>query len=291
MKTELNLKAVIRLTALAATLAVLASCAKSSNAQSSAEPEALAGNIVNGVASSDAFQKENGVVGLVIKSDDGEGICSGTLISRKIVLTAAHCLDTSSSNIRSIMVVFTQDVKKATKETVRFGVKGRVHELFASSAGGTGAWNDVALLLLNEDAPAATKVARLPSVLTVNPAPVKSLLTQAGFGLTVDNRNSPVDTSGTLRQVSGIEVMALLQGGKELQLRENGKGSCNGDSGGPAYIKAADGKLTQVGVNSRGTSPSSCLGVGIFTSVSAHLQWIQKNSAALLAATTVPTTK
>ncbi|MBY0554515.1 trypsin-like serine protease [bacterium] len=285
MKTQnLKLKAV-KLTVLAASLSVLASCAKSTNAQSSAESETLAGNIVNGVASTDAFQKENGVVGLVIKSDDGEGICSGTLISRKIVLTAAHCLDTSSSNIRSIMVVFTQDVKKATKETVRFGTKGRVHEAFLSSAGGTGAWNDIALLLLNEEAPANVKVARLPSLLQTNPVAAKMQLTQAGFGKTEATRFALKDTSGTLRQVSGIEVIALVNEGKELQLRENGKGSCNGDSGGPAYVKSADGKLTQVGVNSRGTDPSSCIGVGIFTNVAAHLQWIQKNSAALLAAT------
>lgn len=290
MKTQSLKSKAVKLTVLASTLALLASCAKSMDAQSSAEPETLAGNIVNGVNSTDAFQKENGVVGLVISSDDGEGICSGTLISRRIVLTAAHCLDTSSSNIRSIAVVFTQDVKKATKQNIRFGVKGRVHDAFLTSAGGPTAWNDIALLKLNEDAPADVKLARLPSLVHRNPVAVKMQLTQAGFGKTEASRYAESNSSGILRQVSGIEVLALVNGGKELQLKEDGKGSCNGDSGGPAYAKAADGKLTQVGVNSRGTNPDNCIGVGIFTNVASHLQWIQKNSAALMAAT-APTVK
>ncbi|MEQ1722224.1 MAG: trypsin-like serine protease [Pseudobdellovibrio sp.] len=283
MKTDNKNLRSLKLTVLAASLSVLASCAKSTNAQNYAEPETLAGNIVGGVASVDSFQKQNGLVGLVITSDDGQGICSGTLISKRIVLTAAHCIDSSSSAIRQIAVVFTQDVSKAKKEQVRYAVKGRAHELFATSAGGTGAWNDIALLKLSADAPADMKFAKLPSVLNV-PLAAKTMLVQAGYGLTVDNRNSPVDTSGSLRQVEGIEVLALVQNGKEIQLKENGKGSCNGDSGGPAFTKAADGKLTQVGVNSRGTDRNSCLGVGIFTNVASHLAWIKTNSDLLMAA-------
>lgn len=275
----------IKSTLLVTTLLVLAACSKKSDTPT--ESEMLAQNIVGGAVATDSFQKENGVVALVITSEDGQGLCSGTLISKRIVLTAAHCLDGSGAAIESIAVVFTTDVEKAAQETVRFGVKGRIHEAFLTSAGGPGAWNDIALLKLNEDAPAGVNFAKLPSIVSA-PLKARTMLVQAGFGRTEAARDSTTATSGVLKQVSGIEVLKLINDGKEMHLRENGKGSCNGDSGGPAFAKV-NGKLTQVGINSRGTDPASCIGVGVFTTVGPHLAWIQKNSELLLAAETVPT--
>ena len=270
----------IKLTLLTTSLSLLAACSNSGT-PAAVDSEVVAGNIVAGVASTASFQNENGVVALLITSADGQGLCTGTLISKRIVLTAAHCLDSSTSAIKSIAVVFTQDVSKATKETVRFGVTGRVHELFLSSAGGEGAWNDIALIKLNEDAPANIKFARLPSMLLVQ-LPEKTQIVEAGFGKTEAERNPTSDTSGVLRQVDGIEVVSVIQLGKEILMKEDAKGSCNGDSGGPAYTKASDGRLTQVGINSRGTDPNSCIGVGVYTSVQAHLKWIQTTSALLM---------
>ena len=269
---------------LTTSLLVLAACSQKNDTPT--ESELLARNIVGGAVASDSFQKENGVVALVITTVDGQGLCTGTLIAKRIVLTAAHCLDSSDAAIQSIAVVFTTDVSKATQETVRFGVKGRVHEAFLSSAGGPGAWNDIALLKLNEDAPADVKFAKLPSIMSL-PLKVRTSLIQAGFGRTEASRTSTTATSGVLKQVGGIEVLKLVSDGKEMHLRENGKGSCNGDSGGPAFVKIS-GKLTQVGINSRGTDPASCIGVGIFTTVSAHLAWIKTNSELLLAEETAP---
>lgn len=278
----------IKTSVLITTLLFLAGCSKGTDSKTPGDSELIAGNIVGGVVASDAFQKENGVVALVINAEDGQGICTGTLISKRIVLTAAHCLDSSGSAIKSIAVVFTQDISKATEATVRFGVKGRVHELFPSSIGGQGAWNDIALLKLNEDAPANVKFAKLPSLVAA-PLKVKTSLIQSGFGRTEATRSPASDSSGVLKQVSGIEVLKLTPDGKELFLKEDGKGSCNGDSGGPAFARSAGGKLTQVGINSRGTDSNSCIGVGVFTNVASHLNWIKTNSDLLMAE--APTTK
>ncbi len=115
-------------------------------------------------------------------------------------------------------------VGKVTKDTVRFAVKGHAHEPFATTAGRQGAWNDIALLKLDEDAPADFKFARLPSLILV-PLSKKTPLVQAGFGKTEVERNPATDTSGILKEVSDI---------------------------------------------------------GVYTNVSAHLQWIQKSSELLM---------
>ena len=52
--------------------------------------------------------------------------------------------------------------------------------------------------------------------------------------------------------------------------------SCNGDSGGPAYIQAEDGWYL-AGATSRATASSRrpCGDGGIYTTVSAHLEWVR----------------
>lgn len=278
---------IFKTVALLTTVSVLASCAKNDGGKTTEQSELLAGNIVGGIKSTASFQKRNGIVALVIHSPDGDGICTGTLISKRIVLTAAHCL--SDAPATSISVVFATNVELATKQNTRNGVLSQVHELFFNSMiGGKGAWNDVGLLKLDEDAPADMKFATLPSLMH-KPLEAQTPIIQAGFGRTEATRMPTSDTSGTLKQVAGIEVIRLLQDGKEMLLKEDGKGSCNGDSGGPAFTKSPDGSLLQVGINSRGTDWQSCIGAGIFTTVASHIKWIRIQSAKLMATVDQPT--
>ena len=57
-----------------------------------------------------------------------------------------------------------------------------------------------------------------------------------------------------------------------------GKDSCNGDSGGPlVYRQASDYPWYQVGVVSFGTSQCGTGTPGVYTRVSAYMDWISKN--------------
>lgn len=259
-------------------MAMGASCSKDTGDKQPGE-EKLAGNIVGGKYSSASFQKENGVVGLVIRTTDGDGICTGTLISKRLVLTAAHCLE---GEVKIIAVIFTKDFNEATEKTLRFATKSKVHKDFGFAESEDASMNDIGLIMLNEDAPNDFKFARLPSIVLA-PLKAKTMLVEAGFGKTKASRNAVGDTSGVLKDVSSIELMSIKPDGKEMLLKEDGQGSCNGDSGGPAYMKTPGGKLVQVGINSRGTEFATCIGVGVYTNVAAHLNWIKESSDALMA--------
>ena len=67
---------------LTTSLLVLAACSQKNDTPT--ESELLARNIVGGAVASDSFQKENGVVALVITTVDGQGLCTGTLISKTL---------------------------------------------------------------------------------------------------------------------------------------------------------------------------------------------------------------
>lgn len=256
-------------------LAMLASCAPNNQNTS----DAFAGNIVGGRKMTLKDQKKAGVVGIVISTADGMGICTGSLIAKNIVLTAAHCLDESESPIKNIFVVFAEDIESAKPEQIRVASTGVAHEGFAPSAPDSGkSWNDVALLKLSEDAPADFKLALLPEAnLKLN---VGQQLIQSGYGRAEADRSATTDSSGVLRTVSGIGILAISLDGREIQMNEAKKGSCNGDSGGPAYLRTSKGQVI-VGVDSRGTSQTSCIGVGIYTNVVAHLAWIKENMQTL----------
>lgn len=283
-KIETKVK-VLKLATGVAFLLALTSCAEKKDSSITLEnnSDLLAGNIVNGTNATTSFQKQAGVVGLVITSDDGQGICTGTLIAKRLVLTAAHCILETSSRIQRIYVLFSTDVTKAKRDNIRLATTGVPHEDFLASAMGRApTWNDIALLKLNEDAPADFQLAQLPTEASNSLLLEHGKVIQAGFGKAEASRTAPRDSSGVLRKVENIELIKLTDDKKEMHLKENGKGSCNGDSGGPAYVRQSDGRLVQVGLNSRGTSPTTCLEVGVFTNVSAHLDWIKEKSAELM---------
>lgn len=278
MKTNLQ---IVKLAGLALTVSILASCAPNAGSNDNASGLRVQ-NIVGGTDASADYQKANGIVGIVIVSGDGPGICTGTLIHKRLVLTAAHCIAMTRSPIQRIAVVFAPSLEGIKKENLRYANTGEEHKDFLTSViSGQGAWNDIALLKLSEDAPADFKLAKLATALNDKNLKADAPVVQAGFGRAEADRDADTDTSGTLRKVENIALIKKSDDGKELHFKEDGKGSCNGDSGGPAFLKVGR-NLVQVGINSRGTSRTTCLEVGIFTNIIPHLPWIKETAKKLL---------
>lgn len=307
--------------ALKSSLSVIAalslySCAPSEQSNTSQYTETKMSSIVGGVTADSKFQNANGVVGLLILSENemgmtSESVCTGTLIDRRVVLTAGHCVVTPG--LKGVAVLFDTNISTAGEDRLRFAVNLDVHSHYLDVLRGLAPQeglanrSDLALLVLNEAAPADVQTAELADASTLLQTGSKLLL--AGYGNTnavirkiakgkngkpqvgLDGRPVMQEFesvgTGTLRSVDGITVLKTLSEGKEILLDQTKqKGACHGDSGGPAFLKRADGKLVQVGVTSRGTEAlGNCNQSSIYGSTVAHLPWIKETAAALLTAT------
>lgn len=213
-----------KLALLALAVATLAACGEASFEEPEGT-ETLDSEIVNGSA-----DKSHRTVGKV--RFDGRDVCTGTLVGRRTVLTAAHCILGSASKTSFVLDEKAYAARRAV-----------AHPRWDDEADDGEGKNDIALLLL-EASPGVK-----PSPISTRAPKLGQHLTLVGYGVTGDD----ADDFGT-RRVTYNAINAL--GSTKLYFSAtSGVGTtCYGDSGGPAFSKVG-GEEVQVGVTSGGVSP------------------------------------
>jgi endonuclease G len=200
--------------------------------------------------------------------------CTGTLIHPRVVITAKHCIAASSGvpdpNSIAIGVSAQRDVKQ--QHIVR------VLKIYTHPR------EDVAVLVLQKAAPvepiACASAAELEGADGVhlvgfgndNPSGTMGfgIKREVGVNMNVIRRNPGEDlreAEGLLGFNSRTEFVAGRKG--------SGKDSCNGDSGGPAYVGADEGRKL-AGVTSRATDEAddNCGDGGVYVRIDTLKEWI-----------------
>lgn len=277
MKATQETKKIMARTAVLAALLSLAACApQSHNTESQVDSASTQSQgIISGdnVAANDPLVKST--VGIAVADSRGRGqvVCTGTLISKNMVITAGHCTAVTSDP-RRMAIVFGGDLSAKTVQ-IRRVLGGRVPDQWPllDADKQEKDWNDIAVLKIEGEAPAGFT----PAVLLANKAALTSgaVITIAGFGVTdMKTQNQP-----KILQKAVVKLTDPKFADSEILFaQDDGKGACHGDSGGPAYM-TIKGRSVLVGVTSRSATlagAATCLDGSIYTSVAAHTAFIKK---------------
>ena len=207
--------------------------------------------------------------------------CSGIVIAKDLVVTAAHCtfLDAKSSDsplgLKDMFVYLGKfDAKKGFQKNFLYKIASyKVHPEYEGSASG----NDVAILKLQRELPDELRpIAFLPSDENLHE---QEKVVVAGFGFRKFNKQ---DFSPPLQKYEKYRVASLPENSSRITVRGAwGKGSYQGDSGGPAFV-IRDQRLLLWGVFSEYFADSNGLvGLSSYDDLRQSKDWINATASEL----------
>lgn len=176
-------------------------------------------------------------------------VCSGTLITPRVILTAAHCgSDLPLELVTSLGIVFFgADISDADAE-IRLE-DYRVHPDYVPLQNGvTNGENDVGVLVLEEDAPVEAAWLRLDPF--TDDEVEDETVVSVGFGLNETGSSDGLKRSAELT-IDTMDEMFLVSRSRS---NPNEANICSGDSGGPQFYVDDDGRHIIWGVHSWGDS-------------------------------------
>ncbi len=213
------------------------------------------------------MQTEPGAWPAVVAISIGSTLCTGTLVSPTIVLTAAHCLEQNPA-------LSTMSVRRG--DDINFpGPSSKVSAIgfdpqFCGEKTCKEDIHDYGFVVL---ATPQTDILEFPRPVADQDEwdqimAVAAEITVVGYGL------NEGDITGIKRQVA-VPITKFSASGLEFQAGGDGLDSCQGDSGGPAFAKLDSGEWVLAGVTSRGYT---CGKGGFYAVPQGGLCWLHEAS-------------
>jgi secreted trypsin-like serine protease len=257
-------------------------------------------NIIGGTEVADKSELASSIVSVYDIKENA--ICTGTLIAENYVVTAAHCGTTKSQNIKILFGVDVDESLAIREVDVRALYVHDVNRIYVhpkynpNSTKETDIY-DIAVVKFQGSLPPGYKPAKMLNDTSL--LKKSTMVTVAGYGVSnvyleiVDPKkvknlkdaiqNGEITCDENLRNCSRIEMsgdgilrttqapIAAVYDTEVVLDESKGHGTCNGDSGGPAFIEK-NGEYLLFGVTSRGSE--ACNDIGIYTNAVAYLDWI-----------------
>ncbi|MCA9655544.1 MAG: S1 family peptidase [Myxococcales bacterium] len=192
--------------------------------------------------------------------------CSGTLVTTRLIVTAAHCLVEHREGY-PIQVYFGPDTSGPSVDALEFGT----HPSFCSYCDEE-AWDFGYIVLPEPYEPADGVLLPLTDQREWDETMREDrVVLLAGYG-TDDPTANGVLREELKRQVT-TTIRRFTENGFEMFAGGNQRDTCPGDSGGPAIVMLGSGERRLAGVTSRGSNP--CGNGGFYGVPFVALPWLR----------------